>query len=651
MSRSTLLLIGATLALSWQSFSGQSVSSWDYQDYVLPEKRALLHDWTELFSPPLWNPHVQAGAPYFGHFSTGGPYPLQAVLLGLPDALGVNLWSLLHVLIGAFAMRFWARTTDLAEEAATVAALVFIAGSAWPAKIHTGHTTALVVLAWAPAVMGWLERLVQAPGPRPALWLAACMSMMLLGGHTQFIYIFGLMGLAWFVVALGGGPASLTIRRVGWAVAAAAGALALSAVHLLAAVEVMPAMARFGLKAVWAIHGIWIRPSDLPHLLLGLPWDATDYPWERAWSLGIAGTTLFAVGAWVGRRTARTRTLLACMAMALLMSLGPVSPAHWLASWGLPLYGTMSVIPRFLLVFVLGGPLLAGIGAAALRRGPARFLAGLALLEGLVVSTAWIRPEPPRGEYDIAPLPEGRIYDNRKHLSNAPVLSGGESIVGLDSLMLSRYLRAYHLIWSDGDPPSAVSAYPVNGIRRRPLFDLLSIRSVVTREEVKLPGFVRERSVGDAHVYRNTQAFPRAFTVAGARAGPPGTDLDPRRFVLLEPGSPEGDNPGAYAEAEILRRGPGWIDVRSEGEHPRYLVVSEILCPGWKAWVDGTPAAVRPAWHTLLCVELPAGPHEVSVRFEPTGLKVGAWVSLLAWVGWGLALWRGTNFRSIAKQS
>ncbi|MBR1795463.1 MAG: hypothetical protein IJ755_09250 [Bacteroidales bacterium] len=60
----------------------------------------------------------------------------------------------------------------------------------------------------------------------------------------------------------------------------------------------------------------------------------------------------------------------------------------------------------------------------------------------------------------------------------------------------------------------------------------------------------------------------------------------------------------------------------------RLAVFSEIYYPdGWKAQVDGVPAEVLRADWTLRAMALPAGGHDIVMRFEPDSYRVGAGIS------------------------
>lgn len=73
------------------------------------------------------------------------------------------------------------------------------------------------------------------------------------------------------------------------------------------------------------------------------------------------------------------------------------------------------------------------------------------------------------------------------------------------------------------------------------------------------------------------------------------------------------DNNRVLLEAESAERG--------------YLVLADSYYPGWKAWVNGAPAAILNANYVLRAVVIPKGKSTVEFRFEPPLVRLGAWMS------------------------
>jgi len=110
---------------------------------------------------------------------------------------------------------------------------------------------------------------------------------------------------------------------------------------------------------------------------------------------------------------------------------------------------------------------------------------------------------------------------------------------------------------------------------------------------------------------------------------------------------------GGRAAVVSIDRAPNWIGATVEAETPAQLAFHQLLFPGWRAFVDGRPAAVAPAPYDerlqaslgYMVVQVPAGMHRVEVRFGPTTVRLaaslvsaGAAASLLAW--WALTVTR-----------
>src|SRR5262249_25545055 len=109
--------------------------------------------------------------------------------------------------------------------------------------------------------------------------------------------------------------------------------------------------------------------------------------------------------------------------------------------------------------------------------------------------------------------------------------------------------------------------------------------------------------------------------------------LDPAREAVAEGIAPIAQNGGATVrisayEGDLYR-------ARVESPHPSLVRIAVPYFPGWRAEVDGAAAAVVPGGVGLLGVVVPAGSHELVVRYRSNWFATGLWISL---VGWSAAL-------------
>jgi len=68
----------------------------------------------------------------------------------------------------------------------------------------------------------------------------------------------------------------------------------------------------------------------------------------------------------------------------------------------------------------------------------------------------------------------------------------------------------------------------------------------------------------------------------------------------------------------------------------RFALIEQSF-PGWRATVDGAPAAIEPWNEAFQVIQVSPGEHRVRFEFRSRGMRVGAAVSLLSLVGLWLA--------------
>ncbi len=59
------------------------------------------------------------------------------------------------------------------------------------------------------------------------------------------------------------------------------------------------------------------------------------------------------------------------------------------------------------------------------------------------------------------------------------------------------------------------------------------------------------------------------------------------------------------------------------------LFFSEIYYPAWRAYLDGKPVTLYRAFTTLRAVEIPAGTHTITLRFESNAFASGSRITIL----------------------
>ena len=99
----------------------------------------------------------------------------------------------------------------------------------------------------------------------------------------------------------------------------------------------------------------------------------------------------------------------------------------------------------------------------------------------------------------------------------------------------------------------------------------------------------------------------------------------------------------AVAREEELPGAGDWRTVRVGTQS--LVVLRDGYAPGWRAWVDEAPAAVRVAEGHYRGVAVPAGSHRLRLAYQPPGLRAGLGVMALSVCVLALLLLRGVSPR------
>jgi hypothetical protein len=111
----------------------------------------------------------------------------------------------------------------------------------------------------------------------------------------------------------------------------------------------------------------------------------------------------------------------------------------------------------------------------------------------------------------------------------------------------------------------------------------------------------------------------------------------PRQSCVTRAGAVERQQAVPPGPATVAWQRAGYLSVDAGG--PGWLVTTVPWYPGWSALLDGAPTSVETVDGALVGLELPPGQHRVTFSYQPAGLELGAFISVLAAVVL-LALWR-----------
>jgi hypothetical protein len=179
------------------------------------------------------------------------------------------------------------------------------------------------------------------------------------------------------------------------------------------------------------------------------------------------------------------------------------------------------------------------------------------------------------------------------------------------------------------------------------LIDLLSVRWLVFQDPVWAPAFrmLWQHSGSSVHILQNDAAKPR-FQIYPACRRVVSTDqaLDiltnlKKPTLVIEDRSAT-DPCGRAAEEETAGNSPlakfTVLKARSTyyrfdiaADRPAWFFIADANYPGWKAYLDGKEVPVYSAQILGKAVALPAGQHELRLRFRPLSFYIGLVITVL----------------------
>ena len=209
---------------------------------------------------------------------------------------------------------------------------------------------------------------------------------------------------------------------------------------------------------------------------------------------------------------------------------------------------------------------------------------------------------------------------------------------GYDPNVTRRYAELVE--WLGGGDPAAATQYG-NFHRLHALLSMLRLKYLIAREGGELRILQGEKAplphlqlVGSYRVARQRDEILHAMGETG---------FDPRREVILEqdprPAPVATSSPGS---ARVLRQGTDFLEVEADLAAPSVLLVTDAWASGWRA--RALPGSVQqhyeimPADYALQGIALQSGHHVLRLEYAPAAFRIGAIVSLAAWLAWIVAL-------------
>jgi hypothetical protein len=667
------LLADVALFFHKPLFSAAYVFPWDFRGVQLPMLTFLM-DQLHQGHFPLWNPFSYCGYPVFANIEACFFHPLilaAAFIAGhtSPDSLPKLLeWAVaLQVWAAGIAAYHLFRNLGAGKIPAWTGAVMFQTGGYFASRAE--HIGTMMAVAWMP--LAWLAvfKLRREFRPGWLVALATALGLSVLGGSpaATFAVFASTAALAAVLILFRlARPRVLIGTACGCALA-----LALAAVALLPAAQLTEhSVAKY--RADWLGKGGGLHWESLVSLVSPDHYHIFDMgrfhgpgdPTFLYLYVSLAGLALAIYG--LTRWRNRYAMVLGAMVLfGILFMLGEHTPVWRLIYPILPEQVRLGIHPEYTYGMVsLGLAGLAAIGLDSLRvPNTARLAIGAVIAidlflvgSGRPMNCASIdqTPNVTHAEFEGSPalLDEIRRYADRDYpparidavdsgadwATSGPVIqvptANGASPMALEHAIQLR------LFLHPGDRWGWY--YPIENLDS-PALDLMNVKYLVASQRAagRLRSLPRFRSVESLplglELFENLSAMPRFFLVnkiwrvtsdqevrelvGRQRASFRDTALTSQPITGLSAASVAG-------AVQVIDYHPDSLRLSVRTPQAAFLVLAENYYPGWRAWVDGVPVEIVRTDIAFRGLVVPAGAHEVAMRFQPAILPVSLAISL-----------------------
>jgi hypothetical protein len=386
---------------------------------------------------------------------------------------------------------------------------------------------------------------------------------------------------------------------------------------------IVVSLALLGLAANWRDRAVrWIAAIAAVSLIYAL---GASTPLHGA---------LYAISPMMARARVPVRAILFYnCALAVLAAYGLYAGAEWARRIGKFMAAAGALILAACAYWMFAGPaapdrlwltgLCLAIGSVVLLAGRPRIvLVGLALVELTPYATGW-----------FPHLTEGRQVKFASNLRRHGDLAGflraqpDRIRVVVNDTDVPENFGDWHAIetlqgYVAGAPTNLVEAYMHTDRFRQ----LVGVTHYLGKEPYRPNQAELFTGASGVKVFRVPGAMPRAWAVhravsvptvsaASERIQDPAFDF--RNTVSLPGEAPplescEGDR------VEVVRHGSNRVTLRAEMECRGMVILGDSFYPGWRAKVDGRPAAIHAAFGVVRGIVVEAGAHEIDMRFIPS---------------------------------
>jgi hypothetical protein len=347
-----------------------SVYGFDTLTYTGPNLDSVFDSW-KLGKIPLWESGFFGGVPYLGRLGAQALYFPHLLLAVLPVNRAIEISTALHLLLLAVGTVLLARRgLRLASPAGGVAAVIVL-GSAHLA-IKTLSFDQLIAISLLPWILLFIEEILRGTSRWAVSGLVLSTSLLVLGGHPQYIYMEAVFALLYIAGRL---VDQRSIKGLKDLLIAAGLTLGVCSLQLYATYSLTGSSAVGGKRSLESLSapGFVADPARLNLAVVGDAFSSSPIgvsgSAEAILGIGIFAVTLSVIGICFLVRCRKFGLLSALTLSSIVGVLLAVGPRWWpfrLAYEVLPGIGSARVPGRWLVLALFGCAVLAAYGVHSL---------------------------------------------------------------------------------------------------------------------------------------------------------------------------------------------------------------------------------------------------------------------------------------------
>jgi hypothetical protein len=647
---------------------------------------------------PFWREDQLSGYPAFTNPQALYTYPLHFLfyLLKPWNAVGGTLW--LHFVAAAWVLYLVGAVLGLGKWARLFMAVSAMFNFKLVLAAYAGWLPVIPAITFFPLLFAATFYVVQKRNLGGTLFFGASVAFCLHTGHLQLIYYTTcFVGMYLLVKALTWLRKRQwhILRYAGLSLLCGAilGAAMVAYLLIPLAAEV-PLISRAEASYdFFKFHHV----LTLRHLLTFLYPEALGSPltgdyigkelWEDVGYFGLIPLVLAIAGAvWGWQRRSVARFLAISFLLSVILTMD--SPLLRFLYDVLPGFAVFRCPSRFLFLTAFFGITLAGMGLEETMvrvrkcfRSPflVPIIAGCVLItvsgEGVFYAHRYLNTVPFRQVIPATGYQEFLSSDTaifRVATLYRPTINYGwaasmglQMIGGYDPFNFNHYQAYFEVLkWGTVRPEKRRRVWTdLTSISRGDLLDALNVKYLISPNRLtkrskrfELVGHWRGQPIfvlyhgmrqGDIYVYRNNNCLPRAFWVdelvevedeqkmlslmKQKRLGHTAVTVGSMHTSISFSDSPED-------QVEVVGASGGHLALQTQSRTRRFLVISEVWHPGWRAFVDGIELPLHRTDVALMGVFVPSGKHKVELHFHPMYWTVALGTSTVSGIAFLLLL-------------